>query len=94
MSQTMNNLQAAPCEVVVKTPAGEVDKVYPLHANTPQPNGINLSICTHELEDAVKMLGFYHSVDAPKSDHVKEMIKKLIDWVDRLKTGKLPRRDN
>ena len=39
------------------------------------------------------MLGFYHSLGASKSNHVKEMIKKGIDWVNRVKTGKLPRRD-
>ena len=57
--------------------------VYPSHVKIPQPNGINLPIRTHELEDTVKMLGFYHSIDAPKSNHVKEMIKKGVDWVDR-----------
>ena len=45
------------------------------------------------MEDAVKTLGFYHSPDASKSDHVKEMIKKGIDWVNRTNTGKPPRRD-
>ena len=45
------------------------------------------------MEDVVKMLGFYHSLGASKSNHVKEMIKKGVDWVGRMKTGKLPRRD-
>ena len=41
-----------------------------------------------------KYLAFtYHSLDAPKSDHVKETIKKGIYWVERMNTGKLPRRD-
>ena len=64
-----------------------------MHAKIPQPNGIDLPIRTHELEDAVKMLGFYHSLDASKSDYVKEMIKEGVAWVDRMNTGKLPRRD-
>ena len=75
---------------MVETPAGEEDKVYPLHVNIPQSNGIHIPIRTHELEDTVKLLGFYHSLDASKSDHDKEMIKKGVDWVDRLNTGKLP----
>ena len=65
-------------EVVVETPAREEDKVYPSHAKIPQPHGIDLPIQTHELEDAVKICGFYHSLDASKSDHVKEMIKRGI----------------
>ena len=60
----MNNLTTFPYEVVVETPAGEEDKVYPSHVNIPQLNGTDLPIRTHELEDAVKMLGFYHSFDA------------------------------
>ena len=40
------------------------------------------------------MLGFYHFLDVSKSDHVKEMIKHMIDSVDRMNTGKLPRRDD
>ena len=67
--------------------------MYPSHAKIPQPHGIDLPIQTHELEDAVKILGFYHSLDTPKSDHTKEMIKKRIDWVDRMNTRKPPRRD-
>ena len=91
--KTMNDLSPSPYEVVFETPTGEEDKVYPSHVKIPQSNGINLPIRTHGLEDAVKMLGFYHSLDASKSDHVKEMIKKRISWADRTKTGKLPRRD-
>ena len=64
--KTVNNLPAASYEVIVKTPAGEEDKVYPSNGKIPQQNGINLPIRTHELEDAVKMLGFYHSLDASK----------------------------
>ena len=89
----MNNLAKSPYEVVVETPAKEEDKVCPSHAMIPQPNGTDLQIRTCELEDAVKMLGFCHSLGAPKSDHAKEMIEKGLDWVDRMKTGKLPRRD-
>ena len=89
----MNNLPDALHKVVVETPEGEEDKVYPLHVNIPQPTGTDLPIQTHELEDAVKTLGFYHSLYSLKSDHVKEMIKKGIDWVDRMNTRKLPRRD-
>ena len=58
-----------------------------------QPHITNLSIRTHELEDVVKMLGFYYSLDASKNNHAKKMIKKGIGWVDRMNTGKLPRRD-
>ena len=68
--------------------------MYPLHIKLSQPNGIGLPIQTHELEDTFNMLGFYHSLDASKSDHVKEMIKHMIDSVDRMNTGKLPRRDD
>ena len=64
--KTVNNLPAASYEVIVKTPAGEEDMVYPSHAKIPQPSGIGLPIWTHGLEDAVKMLGFYQSMDASK----------------------------
>ena len=60
-----------------------------------QPHITNLSIRTHELEDVVKMLGFYYSLDASKNNHAKKMIKKGIGWVDRnrMNTGKIPMRD-
>ena len=70
----MNNFLYAPREVIVKTPEVEKDKVYPSHSKIPTPNGIGLPIRTHELEDAVKMLAFYHSLDASKIDHVKELL--------------------
>ena len=89
----MKDLPDAPHTVVVATAEGEEDTVYPSHVTIPQPNGTDLPIRTHELEDAVKMLSFYHSLDASKSEHVKEMIKKGVDWVDRMSTGKLLRRD-
>ena len=60
--KTMNNLATPPYEVIVKKPAGEEDKVYSSHVKIPQPNGIDLPILTHELEDAVKMLGFYNTL--------------------------------
>ena len=67
--------------------------MYPSYVKIPQPNGIDLPIQTHELEDAVNMLGFRHSLDASTNDHVKEMIKKGIDWVDRMNTVKRSTRD-
>ena len=67
--------------------------MYQSHVKIQQTNGTDLPIRTHELNDAVKMLGFYHSLDASKSNHFKEMTKKGVDWVDRMKTGKFPRRD-
>ena len=39
------------------------------------------------------MLRFYYSLDAKKSEHVKEMVKKGIDWVDKMNSSKVPRRD-
>ena len=39
------------------------------------------------------MLGFYYSLDAKKSKHVKEMAKKGVDWVDKMNTRKVPCRD-
>ena len=82
-----------PFKFVVETPAGYEDKVYLSHVKIQLLNGIDLPIRTHELQDAVKILGFYHFLDSLKSDHVKEMIKIGIGWVDRMKTGKLLRRD-
>ena len=35
--KTLNNLLYAHHEVIVETPEGEEDKVYPLHVNVPQP---------------------------------------------------------
>ena len=69
--KTINNPTTPPYEVVVETTAGEEDKVYQSHAKIPQPHGINLPIQTYELEDTVNMLGFYHSLGASKSNHVK-----------------------
>ena len=48
------------------------DKVYPSHVKIPQQGEIDLPIRTHKLEDAVEMIGFYHSLDASKSNHVKK----------------------
>ena len=56
--KTLSNLPDSPYEVVTETPEGEEDKVYPSHVKIPQPNGIDVPIWTHGLEDAVKMLGF------------------------------------
>ena len=91
--KTMNNLAIDPYEVTVKTPTGEEDKVYPSHVKIPEPHEINFPIRAHALKEAVNMFGFYYSLGAPKSGHVKEMIKNGIDWVDRTKTRKLSRRD-
>ena len=63
-----------------------------MHAKIPQSNGIYLPIMTHQVEDAVKTLGFCHTLGASKINHVKLMIKKGTDWVDRMSTGKLLRR--
>ena len=42
---------------------GEEGKFYPAH----------VKVC------AVKMLGFYHSLDAKKNEHIKEMTRKGIN---------------
>ena len=68
--KTTNNLLTAPYEVVVETPTGEEDNVYALHVMIPHPNGTDLPIPTPELEDAVKLLGFYHSLDVSDNTHV------------------------
>ena len=65
----------------------------PVHVTVKQPDGSRKPIQTHDLEDAVKMLGFYYSLDAGKSQHVKEMVKKGIDWVDKMNIRKVPCRD-
>ena len=91
--KTTNNLETSPYKVVVETSTGEENKVYPSHIKIPQPKRFNLPIWTQELEYAVNMLGVYHSLDASKSSQVKEMTKKGIDWANRMKTGKFPRRD-
>ena len=67
--------------------------MYSLHGKIPQPTGTDLPIRIHELKDAVKMLGVYHSLDALKSDHVNGMIKKDIACIDRMNTEEFPRRD-
>ena len=54
--KTVNNLANPPHEVVAETPAGVEDNGYPSHVKIPQPNGINLQIRTHELEDAERYL--------------------------------------
>ena len=41
------------------------------------------------MQDAVKMLGFYHSLDPDDHPHIKEMVKKGIDWVDKVATSNL-----
>ena len=65
----------------------------PAHVTVKQPDGSRKPIRTHDMEDAVKMLGFYYSLDAGKSQHVKEMVKKGVDWVDKMNTRKVPCRD-
>ena len=65
----------------------------PAHVTVKQPDGSRQPIRTHDLEDAVKMLGFYYSLDAENNEHVKEMVKKGIDWVDKMNTRKVPCRD-
>ena len=89
--KTLRDLPDTPYKVVTETPEGEEDKVYPVYVKEPQPNGPDFPIQIHDLKDAVKMLGFYHYLDAKKSGHIKEMIKKETDWVDQIGTGKLPR---
>ena len=64
-----------------------------MHVTVKQPDGTRQPIRTHDLEDAVKMLGFYYSLDAKKSKHVKEMVKKGVDCVDKMNTSKVPCRD-
>ena len=54
--------------------------MYPSYVKTPQTNGNYLTIHTYELEDAVKMLGFYHYLDASKSGYTKEVIDRG-DWL-------------
>ena len=63
----------------------------PAHVTVKQPDGSRQPIRTHDMEDAVKMLGFYYSLDAKKSEHVKGMVKKGIDWVDKMNTSKVLR---
>ena len=63
------------------------------HVTVKQPDGSRKPIMTHDLEDGLKMLGFYYSLDAKKSQHVKEMVKKGIDWVNKMNTKKVPCRD-
>ena len=38
------------------------------HVTVKQPDGSRKPIMTHDLEDAVKMLGFYYSLDAKKAN--------------------------
>ena len=64
-----------------------------VHVTVKQRDRSHRPIMTHDLDDAVKMLGFYYSLDVGKSQHVKEMVKKGIDWVDKINTRKVPCRD-
>ena len=95
--QTLRDLPEPQCEITIPTPEGQDDLVCPSHVSVPQPHGSSLPICTHEITNAVKMLGYYHSLDAKKSKHVEEIIAKGVDLVNRLSTekgtGKLLRRD-
>ena len=53
--------------------------VYPAHVTIPHPDGSRKPIKTHDLQDTVKILGFYHSLDPKDNPHIKEMVQKCID---------------
>ena len=39
------------------------------------------------------MLGFYHALDPKQHPHVNAMVKKGIDWVDKIATSNMHPRD-
>ena len=89
----VNELPSIGHEFVVNGPNGEQPVVHPAHVTIPQPDGSNAPIRTHDLKDAVKMLGFYHALDPKEHPHVDAMVKKGVDWVDKIATGNLHPRD-
>ena len=85
--KTTNEHQDAPHEVVAETPNREEDKGYPSHAKIPQPTGVDFPIWRHELEDAVKMLGFITLWIPQQVTISRRKLQKGIDLVDRMNTN-------
>ena len=70
-----NNLPSMGHEFVLGGPNGAQPVVLPAHVTTPQPDGSRAPIKTHDLRDAVNMLGFYHALDPKTHPHVSAMVK-------------------
>ena len=80
-------------EFVIDGPNGAQPVAYPAHVRILQLDGTKKPTRTHKLKDAVKMLGFYHSLNPEEHPHVKEMVKKGVNWVDKVSTRHLPPRE-
>jgi len=71
----------------------EEGKMIPSHISTPQPEGPDIPIITHDVHTASKMLGVHFSPAGNSSVHVENMVQKGLDWVDCLRTKPVSRSD-
>ena len=78
-------------------PIGEVVRkdgtIAPAHITIPQPDGSVLPIVTLNVDEPSKMLGMHFAPIGDTTHHMEMMKKKGLDWVDRIATRPLPRRD-
>ena len=76
----------------VKQKDGTV-KLAPSHISIPQPNGAPANIPTMDVSEATKMLGVLFAPVGNGIPHIKMMREKGLEWVDKLTTRPLPKRD-
>ncbi len=70
---------------------GEI--MLPLHITIPQPVSPAISISTHDVTTASKMLGVYFSLAGNSAMHVEHMVQRGLEWVDCLFTTPVSRKD-
>ncbi len=69
------------------------ENMLPLHITIPKPVDPAVSIITHNVTTASKMLGVYFSLAGNSATHVKHMVQKGLEWVDCLCTTPVSRND-
>jgi hypothetical protein len=67
--------------------------MLPSHITIPQPVSPDLSIATHDVTMATKMLIVHFSPTRNSATHVEHMIQKGLDWVDCLSTRPVYKQD-
>jgi len=90
--KTLSQLPDPVALVEVKQKDGSV-KLAPSHISIPQPNGAPVYIPTMDVSEATKMLGVLFAPIGNGIPHIEMMREKGLDWVDKLKTRPLHKRD-
>ncbi len=79
----MESLQVLPALCCYIT---EGESMLPLHITIPQPIGPDVSIITHNVTTASKMLDVYFSPAGNSATHAEHMVQKGLEWVYCLPT--------